>query len=338
MISLGRNIRQPNDRLEKIPLDQLVGKIRNPKQKFIDFIVQLRRIQTIDVKKYRELKTKLPYVVAATFNPAYRKIDNFAFTQYFILDLDHLSDKEIDINLTTEKLKADPRVVLIFRSPSNDGLKLFFKFTNPFYDAGKYTLFYKLFAQKFATDYSINQVVDKQTSDVSRACFVSYDPEAWFNNDAKPIDADKYINFDNQLQVIEIEHQIKKSDKEQAKNKIISDSDITKQDLDSLIIKQIRERLNPKLIIKREKQIFVPKELDSIIDLIKSNLTEYGFEIEDIVNISYGKQFRIKIQHLKAEINIFYGKRGFTVVKSSKSGMNTELVNVAHDIIANILN
>jgi hypothetical protein len=336
MISIGKNIRQMNDPLEKITLKQLAGKIRNPHQKFIDFINQLRKIQTIDAKKYRELKTRLPYVVAATFNPPFRKNENFASAEYFILDLDHLADKELDIDYLTAKLKADNRIALMFRSPSDDGLKLFFEFSKPEYDAGRYTFFYKFFANAFAREYSIDQIVDKKTSDVSRACFVSYDPDVWFNESNEKVSVDSYIDFNNEPELLSLEHSFKKAEKEQKEllGSIVTNTDVTPQDIDSDIIREIREKLNPGLKEKREKRIFVPDELESIIDITKKKLNEYGFEIDEIINIHYGKQFRLKLKHLKAEVNVFYGKKGFRVVKSTKSGTNSELTELAHPLIS----
>jgi len=336
MISLGRNIRQVNDPLEKMQVKSLASRIKNPKQEFIDYIQQLRNVITIDVKRYRELKTRLPYVVAATFNPKFRKIDNFAQTSYFILDIDHLSEKEIDINQMAIKLAADPRVLLLFRSPSNDGLKVFFKTSEPFYDAGKYSLFYKVFATAFAREYSIDQVIDKRTSDVSRACFVSYDPDVYFNENAEKIQVSKYIDFNDELQVNAIEKEQK--DIERESKPVVSATDIQKQDIDKEIITAIRERLNPKLVKQKEKRIIEPEELSGISSEIVKKLKEYGFEIEDVVTINYGKQFRLKISHLRAEVNVFYGKKGFSVVRSSKSGINEELTDAAHDIIYTYLN
>jgi hypothetical protein len=331
MLSIGKNIRQANDPLIKINIEQLARKIQNPEPAFVDYIQQLRKIISIDTKKYRELKTRLPYVVAAIFQPPFRKIENFASSVYFILDVDHLSEKEINIDQLFGKLKEDPHIVLMFRSPSNDGLKLFFKTNIPFRNAGKYTLFYKTFAQNFSTQYAINQVVDKRTSDVSRACFVSYDPAIWYNRNAEPVIVERYINFDDQLQIAELENYLKEQEKE--KKPEASKTDLTAQDLDSDIIRQIRERLNPKLKAKREKQIYVPEELNQILDIATNALQKYGFEVQDVVNIHYGKQFRLKYKHLKAEVNVFYGKKGFSIVKSTKSGMNAELVDVAHEIL-----
>lgn len=334
MISLGKNIKQPNDPLEKISMNMLADKIKAPNPTFIDFINQLRNMLAIDSKQYRNYKTRLPYIVAAVFNPRFRKIENFARAGYFILDIDHLTQKDIDINSMFEKLKADPRVALMFRSPSNDGLKVFFKLKESFYDHGKYSMFYKLFAHQFGEEYSLSQVVDKRTSDVSRACFVSYDPDVWRNEDCIEIQADKYVNFDDELQIGELNSILKQKEKETPND--IKEENIA-QDMPDELIAQIREKLNPKLKIKKERQVIVPEQLKTIVDLVKINLLEYNIEIEEIIDINYGKQFRMKLGHHRAEVNVFYGKRGFTVVKSTKSGLNTDLVEIAADVLNSTL-
>ena len=337
MISLGRNITQLGDPLTKISLKSLADKIRNPNQRFIDFIEQLRRVQSIDQKKYRQLKIKLPYVVAATFNPNIRKIAHFAHTSFFILDIDHLSEKEISIEPLIEKLKNDDRIALLFRSPSNDGLKVFFQVNEVFYDQGKYSLFYRIFAEKFAVEYNLMQVVDKKTSDVSRACFVSYDADVWYNSANEKIVVASYINFEDELQIFDANKMLKEKEKENKEGGFVIDSSGLSQDLPEDIIGSIREKLNPKIKQKREKQIYIPEELNTIIDLIATALNQYKIEIVEVKNIHYGKQFLLKLQHHIAEINVFYGKRGFTIVKSNKSICNAELVDVAHDIIYSVI-
>lgn len=337
MISLGRNITQAGDPLSKISLKTLADKIRNPNQRFINFMEQLRKVQSIDQKKYRQLKTKLPYVVAATFNPNYRKIEHFAHTSYFILDIDHLSEKEIDMESLFEKLKKDDRIALLFHSPSNDGLKLFFKVNEAFYDAGKYSLFYKIFAEKFALEYNLLQVIDKKTSDVSRACFVSYDPQIFYNEKVREIIIEHYINFEDELQVFDATKMLQEKQKEHKENGLMVEDVSMSQHLPDDIIRNIREKLNPKIKEKREKQIFVPEELNTIVDLISLALKQYDIEIKAVKNIHYGKQFLLKLQHHVAEINVFYGKRGFTIVKSNKAICNSELIDIAHDIIYSVI-
>lgn len=340
MISFGKNIRQANDPLNKISVETVFNKITTPHQKLIDYIKQLRTVATIDAKKYRQLKVKLPYLVAATFNPAFRKKDCFAHTSYFIIDIDHINEKELDLNTLFNKITNDKRVVLAFRSPSNDGIKLFFKLDELCYDSGKYSLFYKLFAQKFSTQYNLSQVIDKTTSDVSRACFVSYDPNAYFNPNADEIDMGKFLNFENEEQITELKIELKKTEKiikeknsEKEKNKLDTD----KQDIPLETLREIREKLNPKLKTKREKNIYIPEELNNIIDSIKQTMATHNINTSEIKNINYGKQFKFTFATIWTEINLFYGKKGFTIVKTTKNNSNTELADTCVAILENLL-
>jgi hypothetical protein len=330
MISIGYHIRQSNDPLNTISLDQLGKRIKNPPQKFVDFIMQLRSVLSIDTNKYRQMKTQLPYVVAARFNPSFRKTNHFGSTDYFIVDIDHLSDKEIDYVQLFGKLKEDKRVALCFGSPSGDGIKVIFKFTETVYDPAKYAVFYKVFVQDFAQQYNIHQVVDKVTSDVARACFVSFDPNVFFNDKPVCVKIADFIDFENQLQLHELLSMQKETEKEQ---QLSTKPANEKQELPEDILQQIKDRLNPRLKEKREKKIFVPNELDYILPAIVKLLAGYQIEVDEIKNIHYGKQFKIKMKHLWGELNLFYGKRGFTIVKSTKSGSNEQLTDIAHDVV-----
>ncbi len=334
MISFGKNIRLPNDPLVKIPLKQFADKIKNPGKEFVDFITQLRELQSIDPKQYREWKVKLPYAVAAIFYPPFRKKENFAKTDYFILDIDHLSDKEINIEHLMGRLETDERIALAFRSPSNDGVKLFFKLKQSLFDAGKYALFYKIFARKFAAQYDLHQVVDKKTSDVSRACFLSYDPRVLYRAEVVPVEVERYINFENETEVSLFEKEIKEQEKIRPET---HPADADENTIPQDVIQKIREKLNPRLTVKKEKNIFVPEELNLIVEPVKKSLAQYDIVVDEIVNINYGKQFRMKLQHMRAEINVFYGKKGYSVIKSTKSGLNDELVDLTHQIISSAI-
>ncbi|HQH18493.1 MAG TPA: BT4734/BF3469 family protein, partial [Bacteroidales bacterium] len=123
MIQIGRNITSQNDPLIKGELNNLFDIITKPDEILITSINRLRTIQTIDQQKYRQLKTMLPYFVCGYFNPAYRRTDNFAHISHFVIDIDHIKEKELDINSLKEKVKNDKRVALVFISPSNNGIK-----------------------------------------------------------------------------------------------------------------------------------------------------------------------------------------------------------------------
>lgn len=335
MISVGNKIKTVNDPLNKITVEQFFYKIRNSNDKLISYLNQLKQILHIDKKQYRELKTRLPYVVCGVFSPNFRKKENFAHTSYFILDIDHITEKNIDLQVLKSKLKKDQRITMMFVSPSGDGLKLLFELSEKCFDAGKYQVFYGVFAEAFSVQYNLKQVVDKKTSDVSRACFVSYDPDAYFNENADKININDYVNFDNAFEVFNAEKILKKNSLSSVS---VQDHEIKKQDLPNDILNDIRATLNPKYHKKKkEKQIYIPEELDNILNDIQESVKKHKIIISNIKNINYGKQIIFKAENIWTEINLFYGKRGFTIVKTTKSGSNKELADIVDIILSEIL-
>ena len=65
----------------------------------------------------------------------------------------------------------------------------------------------------------------------------------------------------------------------------------------------------------------------------RPGLKETGLIVTEIISIQYGKKIRIKMGLKEAEINLFYGRRGFTVVKSPRCGTNEELNDVSAQLI-----
>ena len=139
----------------------------------------------------------------------------------------------------------------------------------------------------------------------------------------------------------EIKREIKKTDetiKETTTDTGKNNLDFDKQDLPTDIIREIREKLNPKIKKRRENKVYVPEELDAIIETIKNSMGEYDIKTEIVKNISYGKQFKFSIKNIWAEINLFYGKKGFTIVKTTKNGSSSQLADTCHDILYITLN
>ena len=186
----GTNIQSPADPLRKVQESYLYHSLANPKPGLLSAIQQLRIVYSIDASRYAQLKRRLPYIVCGMFNPPYRRTENFAYTESFILDLDHLSAKKIDMKALRAKIIADSRVTMCFASPSKDGLKVMFRLKNRCYDSGLYKIFYKAFATAFAQGLNIDQVIDASTCDVARACFVSVDADAYYNDTAASVDLD----------------------------------------------------------------------------------------------------------------------------------------------------
>lgn len=333
MITFGKHITEKNDTLSKIDIEYLFKLVREPSNELKSQIEQLRTILTIDVKKYRILKTKLPYVCCGIFNPQIRRTENFASISNFIIDIDHIKEKGLSIEVLKQKLITDERVKLLFVSPGNDGLKVFFLLENKCYDRAKFSLFYKLFAKSFSEQYNLNQVVDRRTSDVTRACFLSTDPDAYFNNNPDTIKMESFINFENYIEVTEAEKLFKHQKKEFHQ----TDTEIpVKKELSPDILQQIKIKLNPNIKTKIEKQIYVPDKLNKIIDSVKQKVAEFNIETVEITNIHYGKKFRFQLQNMWAEINVFYGKKGYSVVKTPKRGSNTELTEIVNQLLCEL--
>lgn len=117
-----------------------------------------------------------------------RKAEQLLRHSYLVcFDFDHLSDVEA-VALT---LLGDPyfETMLLFRSPSGDGLKWvismeqnyayrerFFPVETP---ASYHALFFYAVQHYLLTTYSLE--VDEKCKDVSRACFLPFDPNAYIN-------------------------------------------------------------------------------------------------------------------------------------------------------------
>ena len=322
MLSVGSNLISQTDALKKVKVDYLYHSLRNPKPTISSKIAQLRIIRNLDAKQYAFLKRQLPYVVCAMFNPPYRKTENFAYTEYFILDIDHLYEKGMNLKSVREKIQADRRVVMCFLSPSEDGLKVLFRLKERCYDAGLYSLFYKLFLKEFSNLYGLEQVIDERTSDVCRACFISIDAETFYRPNAETVNMDTYLKRNDVCSLFDANRNLKKEIKEQTKEQTSGDKVI---DPDKETVRRIKELLGATKVRPLKTEPFVPQQLDEIMTELKKFVEDTGILLYEVKNIQYGKKLRFKMGQKLAEINLFYGKHGFSVVQSPKTGTSAEL-------------
>lgn len=282
MISFGRNIRDVSETLQRMPVRQIYDMLHKDDSELANRVRRLRLVATIDRKQYGLLKVGLPYFVCGHFNPAIRKQENFAYTEYFCVDIDHISDKGLNVQDLKQRLSADERVVLCFLSPGADGLKLLFRLSERCYDAGLYAVFYKLFVADFARQYHLEQVVDRVTCDVSRACFLSTDINAFFNAEATPVNLSAYINEENSALLFEDLKKVRQ-DERQCVTTDIGDEEKMVDPTDE-VMHRIKQVLNPKLTqLKDKPSVFVPKELDEIMEHLKTTIEAAGIDLYDIV-------------------------------------------------------
>ena len=334
MLLFGTNIQSAADELKKVQEEYLYYSLRNPKPAIAATIQQLRIVYSMDAKGYAQLKRKLPYFVCGQFNPPFRRKENFAYTESFILDFDHLSSKQLSLKTIHDNIIQDEQVMMCFTSPSEDGLKVMFRLKERCYDAGLYSVFYKAFAATFAMRHNLTQVTDSKTSDVTRACFVSIDPNAYFNPNSTPVDIKAYLDEANPDALFKMKHEQDEHDKVAKK----SDDRQTSlpKDPDKDVLARIRQQLNPKAQIEQHPA-YVPEQLNEIIAELKLFIEETGLQVTEIINIQYAKKIRARLGQKDSEVNLFYGKRGFSVVISPRLGTNEELNELLADLVKTFL-
>lgn len=332
MLYSGKNITAPADPLEKITVDELFRMIQSPDNDLVATVRQLRTVRSLNNKQYTQLKKMLPYIVCGCFNPPYRKTENFTFIEYFFVDIDHLSTKGYNITTIKNKIKRDSRARMIFVSPSEDGLKVLFHLSEKCHDAGVFKLFYRKFVEQFAQQHELEQTIDSVTNDVTRACFVSIDSEAFYNPFADDVDMKAFINPAETLEMFDMKHDMDKEIKEE--KKAHKEEEKQQREPDDAAMDRIKELL----LTKKQQQkirntVEVPEQLEIIITSLKQFIEDQGIDVYDVENIQFAKRIKCRLGLKLAEVNLFYGKKGFSVVQSPRSGTNAELNQIVAEII-----
>jgi hypothetical protein len=141
--------------------------------------IQQVRTQTSE-KAVKFWKNQLDYVTfSGQFSPT-RSVANLkTHSGLMVLDFDHVTD----VASLRAQFQTDAYVAACFVSPSGKGLKVVVKIKNG--DQHKET--FADLAHYFNTTYKLSEAeqVDPSGSDCSRACFLSYDPDAYLNEAAK---------------------------------------------------------------------------------------------------------------------------------------------------------
>lgn len=331
-IFYGTHINQFQDPLEEVAMERIVHAIRQPKPEFRTQVERLRLIRSMDSRQYQRLKVELPYLVAGAFHPPVRRKDHFAAIQWVIVDLDHIGETSVDLSDIRKKLIQDDRLVLLFDSPGGQGLKLFFRLEEKCSDPGLFSLFYKAFIHKLAATFQLERWLDTTTHDVTRACFLSYDPSAYWNPNARPLILNEFIDPLDMDQVRSIHKKHQEWEKENP-----PPPEKEKQLLDDDLLKSIKQQLNPNYRPRERKNAFVPQRLSEYWPKIEQALAAKDIVIVLAEPIQYGKKIRVSMGPYEAELNIFYGKRGFSIVKTTKTNNNKPLAELTYQILTTLL-
>ena len=280
-VSMGQRIADVNDPVQVTDLFQVAITVKQDPA-LEEQIAQLRKIKRMDAEAYRRLKIRLPYLVAATFDPARRHTSTLQAATGLILDLDHLPEAAGE----KDRLSSDERIALAMISPGSDGLKLVFRLPVHLSDTKQYSDYYKQFAFKFAQQYRLEQYVDQRTSDAVRACFLSHDPEVYYNPDAVPLEMPEYFS--------------------QPEVESLSGSKVQEPSITPDVYRNILQKLGGKPHRPLPGPAWVPPALELLAPKVIRLAAAAGLQTCQAENIQYG--------------NVYFGKRGFSIVPGNKRG------------------
>jgi len=289
---------------------------------------RLRKIAQVDVKAYARVKTRLPYLCCSEFRDGIRRSENFILSSFFILDLD-----KIPAEATLQEIKArvirDPAVILCYVSPGGKGLKLLFELKEPCTSLKEYSDFYKIFSYRFGEMYGLREYIDFSTCDATRVSFLSHDNEAWYEPLNEPVDFKIFLPtvaeapnpFTTELETASSERKEK-----------------DRSELEEEVYQDIRRKLNPDArFFTKKKQIFVPDLLNSLVEPVTAAAVRVGLFIREVRDIHYGKKFVFTIGLAYGEVNLFYGNKGFSVVRTPKSGSDPKVAELGEMVIRQTL-
>ena len=171
-----------------VTIEELVTCIRTGIDLYsVDFKWLIGKIRASDSKARQVLKPGLQAFLPGLYKATGRHADEIKSFQIMVFDLDHLRDFEEARKLT----KTIPEVLIDFKSPSGDGLKVVVAFSQPYTTSDTdeklrivYTRIYKYLAEKL---FKLPEL-DEKTVDAGRLCFLSYDPDIYINPSPKLIE------------------------------------------------------------------------------------------------------------------------------------------------------
>lgn len=133
------------------------------------------RDHKVNGKDYSELKKNLPgFTPSGTFRDSRRAKNLYKYSQLIVLDIDNIPEKDLP-NLK-ELASIELHTFSAFISPSGNGLKILVLVDS---SEDQHKMVFEQVKEHYESKLKVE--VDKSGKDVSRLCFVSYDPNLYLN-------------------------------------------------------------------------------------------------------------------------------------------------------------
>ncbi len=319
MILIGQNIRQnPAETLKQISLNELINIIKEPDTNLANQTERLRKIAQIDQTVYKSLKLQLPYIVLGTFQNNIRNTESFTETDMLVIDFENCLKTPIQSKDLLQTIVKQDDVLLSYVSPNGLGLKIIFQLDEPVTCPKTFSAFYKAFSRSFAERIHLLGTLDTRTSDCTRACFLANDPNIYYKPNPIKIE---WTKWSQEAETTEI----KKPD--------LAPMNIYNEETHQKVLKLV----SPNTPSRPKIEPTVPEILKNLDNDLRTQLGSQGIYVQQIIEINYGIKIVCAHQNHLAEINVFYGKRGFSVVKTPKSIIDPNLNDRVYRIIFNFL-
>ena len=160
--------------LKSVSLSDIAKVIKSDKYKFLT-----HKLRSLPSKAEKDL-CKVNELDYTTFSGIFTNRQNIALVKHsnlFCIDIDHIGNSEA---IQAMKQRVLDRLIpsLMFVSPSGDGLKCVFQID---IEQGTHEQFFTAFQNFFWIEF--NTEIDEKCKDVSRACFLCYDPECYTSDE-----------------------------------------------------------------------------------------------------------------------------------------------------------
>lgn len=322
---IGHNIRaNPPETLSLIEPEPLLHLLSAGDSPLMAEVARLRKLAQLDKKAYATAKLGLPYLIGAVFGDNIRHTDHFEAIHYLILDFDQCLQSPVQSQHLRQRIALRSEVWLMFVSPNGSGLKVWFRLQEPCTDPAVFKAFYRAFSSKFAEDIDLLGTLDTRTCDVTRVCFLSHDPSTYYSPNATPLDWQHWQAKQDEFNDISLDGSL---------NIELP----SKPTLNTEVYQQILKKVNPKAPARPHNEPHVPALVESVQATLVQLLEVHDIGIEQLVRLPYGLKFCCMRQLKRAEVSVFYGKRGFSVVKTPKSGTDGMLTDEVYTLMYNLL-
>jgi VirE N-terminal domain len=361
------NLTDVNTALQPLDLGEVVLRIRTDVH-LRDEIARLRKVKSLDVDAFRRLKTRLPIVCCGEFRDGLRRTANFERIGAFVLDVDHYSSDVAALSdLRARLTQADDRIAMAFVSPGGDGLKLLFVMDAVCTDTKRFSDFYKAFAYEFGDRHGLTAYIDFRTADATRVCFLSYDADCYHDPLSSLVCWSAYLPEATQSLFVgavgsvasggQLHGRVGEGQQAAAALGVAmpsafgvvlslpvatalplgeqpNRSHAIRPDVYKELLVKLETKARPNPLVQA---VFVPEVLEHVMSPIATGLAVEQIAVTFVRSIQFGKQLDLRCGADTAALNVYYGKRGFSVVVVPRQQSNGSFGDLCQFLVEQVI-